>query len=120
MHDAIKSFEDGCLIDEVIIATKGGMARLGDKSTSWRNFVTPTALQKTITESVTALGGHIDIWQLHHPPEGKSTHSVESCMRVAEEGRTRGDITHIGLCNASQVQIGCMHVFMLMCKSCMY
>eukprot|EP00808_Paulinella_micropora_P013385 g77129.t1 len=102
--EAVRTWKDGAARAEVVVATKGGMTRLGSKSNSWRNFVSPAQLKTTIVASAAALGGAIDVWQLHHPPESKK-HSLASCIEVAAQAVADGLVRAVGLCNASRAEV---------------
>lgn len=102
MHEALSS----CSVprSQVVVATKGGMTRMGDTSSSWRNFVSPSSLDVAIRESARVMGGSIDIWQLHHPPES-AKHSLEACLEVIQKHFKEGTVKAIGICNATEAEL---------------
>lgn len=90
--------------DNVVIATKGGMGRAKNNNTnrSWVPIrVTPTTVKDIIRRSAEALGGHIQLWQLHHP----NPKTVGKIMKAAAEMKEEGLVSEIGVCNATCADI---------------
>lgn len=83
-------------IDDVRIATKGGLMRYGG---DWPRNGDPDHLRKTIRESVEALGGApIFLWQ-HHAPDPDVP--VEKSLQAVREAVDEGLIQYVGVSNYS-------------------
>ena len=85
---------------EVLVATKGGLARPGG---AWTRDGRPEHLMAACEASLKALGVDcIDLYQLHAPDaEVPFADSVGALARLREQGRIR----HVGLSNVSVAQI---------------
>lgn len=88
-----------------LIATKGGMDRIGPDSNQWRcvdqhaDFM--QRFESTIRGSYVRLGREpIWLWQVHHC---KSEHLVP-ILRLAQRLQTEGIIRHVGVCNIKDVE----------------
>ncbi len=88
-------------IDDVVVATKGGLVRPEGR---WESDNDPDRLRETIRESHEALGGDdpIDLWQLHAPGDDDS---IEASLEPAREAVDAGLIRHVGVSNFSVEQI---------------
>jgi aryl-alcohol dehydrogenase-like predicted oxidoreductase len=86
-------------IQEVVIATKGGLLRPQSESAGQDE---PTLIRKTIQESSTALGRPIDIWLAH---AYDTTFQLEPYFAVVKEAIDSGLIRHVGVSNFSLEQI---------------
>lgn len=86
--------------DQVVVATKGGMARPGGR---WVMAGRPEQLRLACERSLTALGvERIDLYQLHTPdPAVPLTESVGALADLQREGKIRW----VGLSNVSVAEI---------------
>jgi aryl-alcohol dehydrogenase-like predicted oxidoreductase len=86
--------------DAVVIATKGGLVRIG---TRWESDARPAQLRAACDRSVAALGvERIDLYQLHAPdPKVPFEESIGAMARLREEGKVRW----LGLSNVAVEQI---------------
>jgi aryl-alcohol dehydrogenase-like predicted oxidoreductase len=88
-------------IDDVVVATKGGLIRPGG---DWMVDNNPDRLRATIRRSYEALGGKkpIPLWQLHAVD---TKYSLEHTFRVVNEAVNVGLIRYVGVSNFSVEQI---------------
>ena len=86
--------------DRVLVATKGGLTRPGDR---WERDARPASLARACDESLKALGvERSDLYQLHAPdPAVPFAESVSALAELARQGKVRW----IGLSNVSLSQI---------------
>lgn len=98
---ALKLYKGPANIDDVIIATKGGLVRPdGD----WVVNGNPDRIRKTIRESFEALGGNkpIPLWQLHAiDPK----YNLESTLEPVKQAVDQGLIRFVGVSNFNVEQI---------------
>jgi pyridoxine 4-dehydrogenase len=110
LTEAIDTYKGGCLIDEVVIATKAGMTRVNDRKDGWRprNFKDGAALQTAILDSYRALGSRpIKLWWFHHT-DGYDTNDpskFQEACRAVKELVDQGIVENVGLCNCSTSHI---------------
>lgn len=107
--EAVQSYEDSALVDEVLIATKAGMKRINDQKNGWRprTFKNGRELQVAINESYEALGGPIKLWWFHHTDGydvSDPTKFQEACAAVRELV-VQGIVENVGLCNCSTAHV---------------
>lgn len=101
IHKALTTYTGTLNIDEVIVATKGGILRTdGD----WIPCGDPKHLRKTIKESFNALGGikPIPLWQLHCID---TKYSIEESFVAIKEAVDQGLIRFVGVSNFNVNQI---------------
>lgn len=86
--------------DRVVVATKAGLARRGER---WLPCGEPAHLTAAVEASLRALGRErIDLIQLHAVDR---TVPIERSVEALEALRHRGLVRHIGLCNVDRDQI---------------
>jgi aryl-alcohol dehydrogenase-like predicted oxidoreductase len=95
-----ESLDEAGTPTEVVVATKGGMDRVGER---WVNNARPRHLRAAVERSLRALGVEcIDLYQLHAPdPEVPFEESVGEISRFREEGK----VAAVGLSNISLEQL---------------
>lgn len=101
---AILTHPNQDLAREVVVATKTGMIRIGESSSSWRpGDCSPAGVRRAVEASRAALGVEtIDLWQLHHTSDVKDLEAVlEEVVAMVREKKIRS----VGLCNATAVNI---------------
>jgi aryl-alcohol dehydrogenase-like predicted oxidoreductase len=86
--------------DDIVVATKGGLTRPGQR---WDSDARPEHLRSACEASLTALGVEvIDLYQLHRPdPKVPLEDSVEALADLHAEGKIRA----VGLSNVSVDEI---------------
>lgn len=111
LGEALKTYAKGVPAD-LIVATKGGMARTrnGAQSSSWMpGSNAPESVKRQIRASFDALGGSrpIDLWQAHHinAPKDRLVAATLAAMRAAHEMVAEGLVRRVGLCNATVAQL---------------
>ncbi len=83
----------------ITVATKGGMTRPGGK---WVPNGKAGYLKDACAASVEALGGPVDLYQLHVPdPRTKLATSVRALRKLLDAGMVR----RVGLCNVNLAQL---------------
>eukprot|EP00035_Acanthoeca_spectabilis_P009234 m.164593 g.164593 ORF g.164593 m.164593 type:complete len:501 (+) comp14658_c0_seq1:300-1802(+) len=110
---AIREYDGGSLVDEVVVGTKGGMARSGQSSHSWvpKTFRTPGDLKRTIRESHEAmeLGDRpIKLWSFHHTdgyPTDDGCQLFKQHLKAVRELMDEGIVELCGLANGSTAHI---------------
>jgi len=94
-----------------LIATKGGMSRIGNTSRDWRVIADAPDFcpQACMRDSALRLGTQMFLWQLHHCAKKTDIGSIMGAVKqlcddtAASAGRSIAD--NVGLCNASLDQI---------------
>lgn len=89
-----------------LIATKGGMNRIGPESMHWRPLVGPEFNPlSTILDSANRLNGQMFLWQLHHcdPKDDLIKTIMNRVIRI--KSSHPGLLKNIGLCNVTLEQI---------------
>lgn len=99
---------EGGVPGSALVVTKGGMARQGADSSSWRNTrCDQQGLYDCIKRSHHRImgpdGAPLPLWQLHHPNERAT--SLEESLRGVVRARDEGWVQRVGLCNVSLDQI---------------
>ena len=101
MEDILGSLKNDT--NDHVIATKGGMIRIGSSSNSWReaNYDTSEAWEACIRASLARLkcdaSNPIDLWQIHHCTQKNLVAAMKACRKLLAENI----ILHVGLCNVS-------------------
>ena len=100
-----------------VIATKGGMRRVGPLSRDWETVdLSPGGIKRAIRASHAALNtgvadvaahAPIFLWQIHHVKgtAGTRIDATVRAMRAAKEMQVAGLVRHLGLSNCSVAQI---------------
>jgi aryl-alcohol dehydrogenase-like predicted oxidoreductase len=100
-----------------VIATKGGMRRVGPLSRDWETVdFSPGGVKRAIRASHAALNtgvadvaahAPIFLWQIHHVKGSAGTRvdATVTAMRAAKEMQDAGLVRHLGLSNCSVAQI---------------
>mmetsp|Transcript_25055 Transcript_25055/g.40659 ORF Transcript_25055/g.40659 Transcript_25055/m.40659 type:complete len:523 (-) Transcript_25055:764-2332(-) len=91
---------------KVVIATKGGMFRVGSSSKGWRmRRIKKDTIFDVLKASYDALGGKepVNLWQLHHIPSSREAFqlALEDMKRALDEGL----VEYLGLCNCTVDEI---------------
>jgi aryl-alcohol dehydrogenase-like predicted oxidoreductase len=113
LMEAIRSYEDGRLEDDVVVGTKAGMSRTNTSAKSWapRIFQTPQSLQDAIRASHTAMGfgeRPIPLWSFHHTdsyPTDDDMVLFRSHCNAVNALVDEGVVGMVGLANASTAHI---------------
>ncbi|UBF25058.1 aldo/keto reductase [Kovacikia minuta CCNUW1] len=88
-------------VNQVVIATKGGLMR---PAGAWTRNGNPDHLRAAIRGSFEALGGKkpIDVWQYHAPD---ANYTIEASLAPAKEAIAAGMLRFVGVSNFSVEQI---------------
>lgn len=94
----------------MVVATKGGMCRLSEKSSGWQTRrLSASNVENVIRESAEALGKTpLFLWQMHHT-DSIDPATLGDIMHKLAALRQEGLVNNIGLCNATAEQITRCH-----------
>ena len=92
-----------------LVASKGGMHRLGPESSQWRildsksNPLPVTRFQDMVRQSHRRLGGDspLFLWQIHHAHDDNLVNIMKSVGAL----RAQGVVTNLGLCNLKSLDV---------------
>jgi len=92
-----------------LVASKGGMHRLGPESNQWRmldsksNPHPVTRFQEMVRQSHRRLGGHapLFLWQIHHAHDDNLVNILKSVSAL----RAQGIVTNLGMCNLKSLDV---------------
>ncbi|CAF1228385.1 unnamed protein product [Rotaria sordida] len=103
IYQALQTYQGSANINNIIIATKGGIIRPGG---AWETDLNPSRLRQAIRKSYESLGGQkpIPLWQIHNSPQDNKYTLKEIFQPICEAIELKL-IQYVGVSNFTVEQI---------------
>ncbi|UJR22747.1 hypothetical protein I4U23_025779 [Adineta vaga] len=103
IYQALQTYQGSTNINDIIIATKGGLIRPGG---AWETDLNPSRLRQAIRQSYESLGGTkpIPLWQLHDSPQDDK-YTLKEIFEPICEAVENNLIRYVGVSNFNLEQI---------------